>query len=193
MKKIKHSFSRIFGTLLIFGWLLPGCAKYLLQPDKIIVPKNIKKIAVLEFKDDRTEKEKKKYQNPSIIIQEKLTAGLSKTGKFQIIERENIDKIISEQKFQATGITDVMTAVQIGKLANVDAMIFGSISQYGRTIYPRAKLNITVKIVEVQTGIIKSSVELRATKNNWIYPIELLSDVIDNGIDKLIGKISEEE
>ena len=72
-------------------------------------------------------------------------------------------------------------------------MIFGSITQYWRTIYPRVKLNPTVKIVEVETGIIKSSVELRATKSNWFYPIELLNDVVDNGVDKLVKKITAEE
>ncbi len=180
-------------VLLAVCSVFVGCASYSLRPPKIIVSKNIKKIAILEFKDDRTDKEKQKYQNPSKIIREKLMAGLSKDGKFQIIERENIDKIIAEQKFQATGITDIETAVRIGKLANVDAMIFGSITQYGRTIYPRVKLNLTVKIVEVETGIIKSAVELRATKSNWFYPIELLNDVVDNGIDKLVKKITAEK
>ncbi|MBI5574513.1 MAG: hypothetical protein HY919_08210 [Elusimicrobia bacterium] len=181
-----------FWTWVLCGFFV-GCASYSLRPSKVIVPKNIKKIAVLEFKDDRTDKEKQKYQNPSKIIQEKLIAGLSKDGKFQIIERENIDKIIAEQKFQATGITDIETAVRIGKLANVDAMIFGSITQYGRTIYPRAKLNINLRVVDIETGTITSSIELRATKNNWIYPIELLNDIVDNGSDKLAKKIYAEE
>jgi len=180
-----------FWTWVLCGFFV-GCASYSLRPSKVIVPKNIKKIAVLEFKDERTEKEKQKYQNPSKIIQEKIIAGLSKDGKFQIIERENIDKIIAEQKFQATGITDIETAVRIGKLANVDAMIFGSITQYGRTIYPRAKLTVNLRIVDIETGTIKSSIELRATKNNWIYPIELLNDIIENGVDKLVRKITAE-
>ncbi len=182
-----------FLTVVLSGFVFSACARYALQPTKVTVPQNIKKIAVLEFKNNRTDKEKQKYQNPSKIIQEKLIAGLSKDGKFQIIERENIDKIITEQKFQSTGITDIETAVRIGKLANVDAMIFGSITQYGRTIYPRVKLNLTVKIVEVETGIIKSSVELRAAKSNWFYPIELLNDVVDNGVDKLVKKITTEK
>jgi len=181
-----------FWTVVLSGFVFSACARYALQPTKVIVPQNIKKIAVLEFKDERTEKEKQKYQNPSKIIQEKIIAGLSKDGKFQIIERENIDKIIAEQKFQATGITDIETAVRIGKLANVDAMIFGSITQYGRTIYPRAKLTVNLRIVDIETGTIKSSIELRATKNNWIYPIELLNDIIENGVDKLVRKITAE-
>ncbi|MDD5687955.1 MAG: CsgG/HfaB family protein [Elusimicrobia bacterium] len=183
----------VFVLGLVAGVLLVGCASYVLRPDKVVVSQNIKKIAILEFKDERIEKEKAKYQNPSKIIQEKLIAGLSRDGKFQVIERENIDKIIAEQKFQATGITDVATAVQLGKLANVDAMIFGSITQYGRTIYPRAVLQVTLKVVEVESGVIKSSVELRATKSNWIYPIELLSDVVNAGIEKIVKKISVED
>ena len=178
---------------LVFVSVLFGCSSYYLQPKKIVVPKNLKKFAILEFKDERTEKEKNKYQNPSKIIQEKLIAGLSKEGKLQIVERQNIDKILEEQKLQTTGITDVATAVQIGKLANVDAMIFGSITQYGRTIYPRVKLNINLRIVNVETGTITSSIELRATKSNWIYPLELLNDVVENGVDKLAKKITAEE
>ena len=183
---------RIFVLQLAAMFVLSGCSRYYFQPRNIVVPKSIKKIAILEFKDERSDKEKKKYQNPSRIVQEKLIAGLSKEGKFQIVERENIDKIISEQKLQATGITDVETAVQIGKLANVDAMIFGSVTQYGRTIYPRAKFNINLRVVNVETGTITSSIELRATKNNWIYPIELLNDIVDDGVDKLARKITAE-
>ncbi|OGS45935.1 MAG: hypothetical protein A2539_05750 [Elusimicrobia bacterium RIFOXYD2_FULL_34_15] len=178
---------------LVFVSVLFGCSSYYFQPKKVVVSKNIKKIAILEFSDERTDKEKKKYQNPSKIIQEKLIAGLAKEGKFQVVERQNIDKILVEQKLQATGITDVNTAVKIGKLANVDAMVFGSITQYGRTIYPRAKLNVNLRIVDIETGTIASSIELRAAKNNWIYPIELLNDIVEDGASKLAKKITAEE
>jgi TolB-like protein len=46
--------------------------------------------------------------------------------RFKVIEREEIDKVMKEQKFQTSGVVDDKTAVKLGKVTGADAIIVGS-------------------------------------------------------------------
>ncbi len=82
---------------------------------------NITKIAVAEFEGEKGSGTQASY---------KLTEFLTKTQRFTILEREKIDKILQEQGFSLTGAIDQATAVEIGRLLGVDALIFGSVTTY---------------------------------------------------------------
>lgn len=62
------------------------------------------------------------------LLVEKLVKG----GAFSVIERKAIDKIISEQNFSNSDRADASSAAKIGRLLGVDAIIIGSITQFGR-------------------------------------------------------------
>ncbi len=62
------------------------------------------------------------------LLVEKLVKG----GAFSVIERKAIDKIISEQNFSNSDRADPSSAAKIGRLLGVDAIIIGSITQFGR-------------------------------------------------------------
>ncbi|HLP17423.1 MAG TPA: CsgG/HfaB family protein [Bacteroidota bacterium] len=47
--------------------------------------------------------------------------------RFKVIEREAIERVMKEQKFQASGIVDDRTAVKLGKVTGADAIIVGSL------------------------------------------------------------------
>jgi curli biogenesis system outer membrane secretion channel CsgG len=64
----------------------------------------------------------------SDLLVEKLLAG----GKYSIIERQDLDKILTEQNFSNSNRADPGTASQIGRILGVDAIIIGSITQFGR-------------------------------------------------------------
>jgi hypothetical protein len=53
-------------------------------------------------------------------------------GTYSVIERKMIDKIIAEQNFSNSDRADPNSAAKIGKLLGVDAIIIGSITQFGR-------------------------------------------------------------
>ena len=60
-----------------------------------------------------------------------MVTELFNTGRFILIEREKIAKIIEEQTLGASGIIDSSTAVEIGKMLGAGTMITGSVSQFG--------------------------------------------------------------
>jgi len=62
------------------------------------------------------------------LIVEKLVNG----GTFSVIERKALDKIVSEQNLSNSDRFDSSSAAKIGRLLGVDAIITGSITQFGR-------------------------------------------------------------
>lgn len=64
-------------------------------------------------------------------ISDLLVTNLVKDGSYSIIERKAIDKIMTEQNFSNSDRADATSAAKIGKLLGVDAIIVGSITQFG--------------------------------------------------------------
>jgi curli biogenesis system outer membrane secretion channel CsgG len=65
-------------------------------------------------------------------ISDLLVQKLVRDGKYSVIERNALDKILSEQNFSNSDRADSNTAAKIGKILGVDAIIIGSITQFGR-------------------------------------------------------------
>ena len=65
-------------------------------------------------------------------ISDLLVQQLVTDGKYSVIERNALDKILNEQNFANSDRADASTAAKIGKILGVDAVIMGSITQFGR-------------------------------------------------------------
>jgi curli biogenesis system outer membrane secretion channel CsgG len=64
-------------------------------------------------------------------ISDLLVTYLVKDGSYSVIERKNLDKILAEQNFSNSDRADANSAAKIGRLLGVDAIIVGSITQFG--------------------------------------------------------------
>jgi curli biogenesis system outer membrane secretion channel CsgG len=64
-------------------------------------------------------------------IADLLVTDLVKDGSFSIIERKALDKIMAEQNFSNSNRADPTSAAKIGKLLGVDAILIGSITEFG--------------------------------------------------------------
>jgi curli biogenesis system outer membrane secretion channel CsgG len=65
-------------------------------------------------------------------ISDLLVQKLVQDGKYSVIERNALDKILAEQNFSNSDRADSATAAKIGKILGVDCIIIGSITQFGR-------------------------------------------------------------
>lgn len=65
-------------------------------------------------------------------ITDMLVEQLVKGGKYSVIERKALDKILSEQNFSNSDRANPATAAKIGQILGVDAIIMGSITKFGR-------------------------------------------------------------
>lgn len=64
-------------------------------------------------------------------IADLLVNDLVKDGTYSVIERKALDKILAEQNFSNSDRANPASAAKIGKMLGVDAIIVGSITQFG--------------------------------------------------------------
>jgi curli biogenesis system outer membrane secretion channel CsgG len=64
-------------------------------------------------------------------ISDLLVKYLVQDGTYSVIERKALDKILTEQNFSNSDRANPMSAAKIGKLLGVDAIIVGSVTQFG--------------------------------------------------------------
>jgi curli biogenesis system outer membrane secretion channel CsgG len=65
-------------------------------------------------------------------IADMLVDRLVSDGKYSVIERKELDKIIAEQNFSNSDRADPSSAAKIARILGVDAIFIGSITQFGR-------------------------------------------------------------
>ena len=99
------------------------------------------KIAVIEFSD--LEGRVNKFGK---YLAEELITRLFMTGRFEVIERQLLEKVLSEQKLSLTGLIDPGSAMEIGKLLGVDAIVSGTITDLG------ISLKVNARIISTETG-----------------------------------------
>ena len=80
------------------------------------------------------------------MLVERLRTEIGNTKAVRLIERNAVDKIMEEQKFQLAGFTNNNIAAQIGNLLGAQFMINGVIGKIGN------KYTIDCKMFSVETG-----------------------------------------
>ncbi|MEI7481459.1 MAG: CsgG/HfaB family protein [Elusimicrobiota bacterium] len=92
-----------------------------------------------------------------------LVTELTKSGKFIVVERDRMEKIMQEQKFQSQGMTDPQTAAQVGRILGLEAIVVGAVSQFGtktegsdylisQTKKQVADVTVDIRLVDTQSG-----------------------------------------
>lgn len=101
------------------------------------------KIAVIEFPNlEGNVSDLGKY------LAEELTTRLFRTGRFQIIERQLMKKMMEEQKLNASGLIDEKTASKLGRILGVDALTTGTIAELNTGV------KINARLIAVETGAV---------------------------------------
>ncbi len=136
------------------------------------------RIAVLEFKNNGSQN----IQHFSGGIPDMLTTTLANSKNISVVERQQIQKIISEMKLGASGLVDPNTAAEIGKVTGANLVVMGSFIDLGR------KLRIDAKVVDVET----SEIVPGATQNVKASSIEELDVAVDKLAGKLLAKLTGE-
>ena len=95
-------------------------------------------------------------------VTDALTQSIFETGNVRIIERANLEKILSEQKFQAGGLVDDNSAKAIGKIAGVDYVCYGDMKDIGKEI------TVNARIVDVESGEVLSISRTTVDKDKYL-------------------------
>ena len=143
-----------------------------------------------------------------------MIAQLQNDGRYRVVEKEKIDSIIKEQKFQLSGLVDSTRVQEFGKLLGVDAICITNIAGFQ---YEEDKLSALIawinsqtvevtadsRIVYVETGevLTSASSEIKMGKKQWIAlgflrwgkkseKEILIEDVLKESIKELSYKLS---
>ncbi|OGD10076.1 MAG: hypothetical protein A2Y86_02420, partial [Candidatus Aminicenantes bacterium RBG_13_62_12] len=96
-----------------------------------------------------------------------LVSALFRTGRFIVLERENLDVVLQEQRLSSAGAVSEKTAVPAGMLEGAEFLVIGAITEFEpdargvKTSLGGAKQShvaLDLRIVDSATGRIVSSV-----------------------------------
>lgn len=124
---------------------------------KYIGPK--RRIGVVEFENKTVYGQRRLGQAASDI----LVTELVKSGRFIVVERDKLNKIMEEQKFQHSGTIDPQTAVKLGHILGLEAIVVGAITEFGvrkegsdyllaQSKQQVAEVNVDIRVIDVETG-----------------------------------------
>jgi curli biogenesis system outer membrane secretion channel CsgG len=91
-----------------------------------------KRVAVFEF-EDKTDHRVRWWTGQSVGhgMADMLVTSLVKSGKYRVIERQEIDRIINEQQLGQSGMVTAQSAAEVGQLLGVEIAIIGSVTEFG--------------------------------------------------------------
>lgn len=84
------------------------------------------------------------------IVSERLMFEIQQLNMFNLVERQNLDEVLKEQKIQLSGITD--SIIEIGKIFNVNYIMTGSFGKLDEISF-----FFSLKLINVQTAQIATN------------------------------------
>jgi curli biogenesis system outer membrane secretion channel CsgG len=128
MKILRIALSAMAGLALLLGFaIVPAHSQD--------APKRRPRVAVMDFDYATVQTVSASVFGTNIDIGkgivDMLVTDLVKDGSYSVIERKALDKIMAEQNFSNSSRADATSAARIGKLLGVDAIIVGSITEFG--------------------------------------------------------------
>lgn len=128
-------------------------------------------IAVFDFENQGREAEE---NNIGATAASLLITELKKTGEFDLIDRDNLEKTIEEIKFSLTGLADEDQALEIGKIASANYFVGGEVSLIDDQYI------INVRMTDVETGTILLTAKSEfSTKSANDYSVILFTEQKD--------------
>jgi curli biogenesis system outer membrane secretion channel CsgG len=170
--------------------------------EEVPVPALKRRIAVFSF-EDKTDYGR---YNVGQGMADMLTTDLVKSGKYIVMERQQIEHVMQEQQLGLTGAVTQQTAAQVGKLLGVELAVFGAVTEFGEkkqdtggkikgfglgVSKASARVAIDVRIVNTETGQILAADNVVGEENKSGLKIDTKEFDFDNRaqFDKtLVGK-----
>jgi TolB-like protein len=131
------------------------------------------KVAVLDF---QLQGENFDSKDLGTIVAEWFITAMVREGRFDVIERRMLEKILNEQKLAMTGVVDANSATQIGKLLGVKVIISGSVMKL------KDVTEVNARIIDVESASIIAAESIKSTSTAKLQDlvIEMSEKIIKN-------------
>lgn len=166
-----------------------------------------RRIAVIDFENKTPYGQRELGTSASDI----LITELQKSGQFILLEREKVQRLLDEQHFSNSDAAEPATAAKIGRMLGVQAIVTGSVSQFGvkeegvdNIVYQRrdqiADATVDIRIVDVSSGEILVADSGRGEAKKTItgamglggratYDVTLAGDALRAAIFKFVNNV----
>lgn len=116
-------------------------------------------------------------------LSDMLIAALSRSEDIRLVERQSLDKILSEQKLALAALTKPATAARVGKLLGAKALLMGGFTVAGE------KLKLNVHIYDVETAALLKSEAVEGTLSDISELCDKLSVAVLKGLNVKARKL----
>jgi len=117
--------------------------------------KKVTRVAITEFTYGE------EFNSFTRNVQDILHTNLIQRG-MTVVEREKMEQVMEELSHSFSGMIDISTAAQIGKMLGVEAIIVGTVADMGNSVDLRARL------VDVEKGAAITAAQVDVTKDPTI-------------------------
>jgi TolB-like protein len=134
-------------------------------------------VAIMYFNNNVFTKDARDYDGLTKGVPDFLVSEMSTNPNIRVIERDQVQKLIDEQKLTSGGQVDRETAVKVGKLLGAQHMIFG-----GFMADPKGNFRIDARSVNVETGAIEYTDRVQDHADNVMALIGQLAGRLNSGL-----------
>jgi len=134
-------------------------------------------VAIMYFNDDAIGKAHDELAPLSKGICDVLITEMADNPGITVIERDQLQSILAEQKLVTDKAVDQSTAIKVGKLLSVHHMIFGVFMTD-----PRGNFRIDARAVDVESGLIEHVERVDDKADNIMTGIGTLSSKLNRGM-----------
>src|SRR3982074_1655355 len=134
-------------------------------------------VAIMFFNNNVYTKDARDYDGLSKGIADFLITEMAANRNIRLIERDQVQKLVEEQKLVTGGQVDRETAVRVGKLLGAQHMIFG-----GFMSDPKGNFRIDARALGVEQGVIEYSERVQDKADNVMDLIGALAGKMNAGM-----------
>jgi curli biogenesis system outer membrane secretion channel CsgG len=134
-------------------------------------------------------------------LQDMLAAELVSTGSFQVLERKELEAVLSEQDLGASGRVNPKTAAKIGKIKGARYLVAGTVSAFeegtsgqsgGVSVFglsvggkkEKAYMAVDLKVIDTDTGEIVDARTVEATSESTGTRVGISVPFVSTGFQK---------
>ncbi len=108
-------------------------------------------------------------EGTKIAVREIISSTIVNTGKYNIVERSLLEKVMQEQQFTNSGAVDDLQATEVGKLAGANKIVLSVVTLTG------GRNMVSVKIIDVKTASVERQKVKVVTSGELLNVVEPLT------------------
>ena len=127
------------------------------------------------------------------ILTDRTSSTVAALGRFEIVDRMQLETLLKEKSPESSGIVNDSTAVEVGKASGADLVVLGTVDHY-RAEYSgegiAAQISLSVQFIDPSSGTVKNAIQIDQSGSGSSTSEARLS-AAGNSVNSIIASIKE--